>query len=159
MGVVNDARPAGPRSPSVPMLCSVRGRDNYHGSESAVGVDRESSQIKADPRRAIGELDKLGTSFEPDDRARADWVVSLARVHADWIHRNIRHCGSLSGLFWAVRSVSYAVSRRTAELGLRHALSAHPRVVLWQTLRDSLAVVALGLSVGLPLSLRAGATD
>jgi predicted permease len=49
--------------------------------------------------------------------------------------------------------MSYAVARRTAELGVRLALGAQPARVLWMVLRESLSLVVLGLGAGLVLVL------
>ena len=45
--------------------------------------------------------------------------------------------------------ISYSVLRRTAEIGLRMALGAEASSVLWTVLRESLAVVAIGVLLGL----------
>jgi len=45
--------------------------------------------------------------------------------------------------------MSYAVARRTNEIGLRMALGALPSVVIRMVMREALLLVALGLSVGL----------
>jgi predicted permease len=45
--------------------------------------------------------------------------------------------------------MSYAVLRRTGEIGLRMALGALPRRVLWMILRESLGLVGIGALAGL----------
>ncbi len=50
-------------------------------------------------------------------------------------------------------TMSYAVSRRTKELGIRIALGARSSDVLWLVLREALWQVALGIVIGLPLAL------
>jgi len=49
--------------------------------------------------------------------------------------------------------VAYGTARRMGEIGLRIALGAGRGQVVWMILRDSLALVALGLVIGLPAAL------
>jgi predicted permease len=51
---------------------------------------------------------------------------------------------------------SYVVSRRTREFGIRIAIGAHPRALLWQMLREGGRVTAIGIGIGLILALGAG---
>ena len=59
----------------------------------------------------------------------------------------------LLGLILAVVGVysvvSYAAAQRTHEIGIRMALGAKPRDILNMVLQQSLAVVGIGLAVGL----------
>jgi hypothetical protein len=57
---------------------------------------------------------------------------------------------SLAG-FGLFGVLSYAVARRTPELGLRMALGAQRSRVLWSVVRDALWLVMCGLLLGLPL--------
>ena len=51
---------------------------------------------------------------------------------------------------------SYLVSRRTREFGIRIAIGAQPRVLLWQVLREGGRLTAIGIGIGLLLALGAG---
>ncbi len=49
--------------------------------------------------------------------------------------------------------LSYSVARRTSELGIRLALGAQSKALLWMILRESILLLALGLAVGIPIAL------
>ena len=49
--------------------------------------------------------------------------------------------------------MSYAVTRRTHEIGLRMALGAERGRVLWQIMREILLLVLAGVAIGLPVAL------
>ena len=53
-------------------------------------------------------------------------------------------------------TISYGISRRVAELGLRMALGADRRMVLWMVLREALTLVGVGGLIGVPLAFAAG---
>jgi putative ABC transport system permease protein len=52
--------------------------------------------------------------------------------------------------------ISYSVSRRTQELGIRMALGAQPGSVLRMILREMLALTAIGIAIGIPCAVAAG---
>jgi hypothetical protein len=76
----------------------------------------------------------IGLEQEPTDL----WVPFQDRPE-------LRLCGTLA----------CTVSRRTSEVGVRVALGAQRRQVLWMILRGSLWVTAAGVAVGLPLAIAA----
>jgi predicted permease len=64
--------------------------------------------------------------------------------------------GTLAGLLTAVGLygvISFLVARRTQEIGIRMALGAGKGQVLWMVLRETLVLTALGLAVGLPITI------
>jgi predicted permease len=56
-------------------------------------------------------------------------------------------CVGLYGL------MAYAVARHTAEIGIRVALGARPRRILWMVLRETLVLTLAGVAVGVPLAI------
>ncbi len=50
-------------------------------------------------------------------------------------------------------TLAYRVSNRTVEIGIRMAVGARPSQVVWSMLRDSLALTAIGVAIGLPLAV------
>jgi len=107
-------------------------------------------------RRALGQINPQVALVEPRTlRERVDDSIFLDRMIA-----------TLSGFFGGLALLlaaigiygvtAYAVTRRTAEIGLRIALGAAPAKITWMVLRDGLLLILLGVAIGLPLSLAAG---
>jgi len=107
-------------------------------------------------RREIARIDPEVALVEPRTlRERVDDSIFIERMIA-----------TLSGFFGALALLlaaigiygvmAYAVTRRTGEIGLRIALGAVPAKIEWMLLRDGLLLIALGVAIGLPLSLAAG---
>ena len=53
-------------------------------------------------------------------------------------------------------SLSYRVSMRTAEIGVRMAVGARRGQVVWMVVRDGLVLMAAGVVVGVPLAMLVG---
>ncbi|MEP6571497.1 MAG: ABC transporter permease [Gemmatimonadota bacterium] len=102
-------------------------------------------QIKAlDPSLLIGGIDPLSLLMRQS--VREDRL--LARLASGF--------GVLALLLAAVGLygvMTYAITRRTGEIGLRVALGAQRGDVIAMVVRDALGLVLLGLVIGLPLAL------
>ncbi len=61
--------------------------------------------------------------------------------------------GTVLALVGIYGLISYAVTRRTREVGIRVSVGAKPGDVVWMFLRESLTLVAAGMLLGLPLAL------
>ncbi len=49
--------------------------------------------------------------------------------------------------------LAYSVVRRTNEIGIRMAIGAFPRNIVWMVLRETLLLVAVGIACGIPVAL------
>ena len=101
---------------------------------------------------------------------RADPGLPLSGVKSQgaWIDQTIsqeiafaRLCSVFALLALVIASVglygsmSYNVARRTGEIGIRMALGAQGRRVLWMVLREVLLLAAVGLAISVPTALAA----
>jgi predicted permease len=117
---------------------------------------RYSGDLKAtvaEVRRAVGEVDPnlpityQNTLAEQVDQSLASESL-IARLSAFFgMLAVFLACIGIYGL------MSYAVTRRTSEIGVRMALGAGRSKVLWLVMRESLVLVGLGLVIGLPAAL------
>ncbi|MCZ2075337.1 MAG: FtsX-like permease family protein, partial [Bryobacterales bacterium] len=55
-------------------------------------------------------------------------------------------------------TLAYRVRRRTSEFGVRMAMGAQRKNLLWMVIRESLAITAVGAAAGLPLAWFASRT-
>ena len=113
-----------------------------------------------DPRAIISEV--RSALSEVNRNIVVGHVASLAQ-EVDNSIANQRLIAQLSAFFGLLAVflvcigiyglLSYAVARRTNEIGIRMALGAAPSSVQWLILREILALVAIGLVLGIPVAL------
>ncbi|MHB8654552.1 MAG: ABC transporter permease [Terriglobia bacterium] len=103
-------------------------------------------------RRAVGEVDnRLPVSYQNDLAEQVDQSIAdqnlVARLSTFFgLVAVFLVCIGIYGL------MSYTVTRRTNEIGIRMALGAERSSVLWMVMRESLMASVAGILVGLPLA-------
>jgi ABC-type antimicrobial peptide transport system permease subunit len=159
VGVAGDAKYTvlrGPTPPTVyvPALQQLDGNANFalrlaSPEQSEGGRVGSSAAVFSAIRAAVREIDptlpvlNLRTQDEQIDRLHSQELL-FARLSGFFgVLALALACVGLYGL------MSYAVLRRTAEIGLRMALGALPGHVLRMILRESLTLVCLGVASGL----------
>ena len=115
------------------------------------GANRQ--EIISRTRRAIAEINSsilvnsVGSLEEQVDDSIATQSL-IARLSSFFgIIAVFLACIGIYGL------LSYSVARRTSELGIRLALGAQSRMVLWMIMRECILLLVLGLSIGIPVAV------
>lgn len=110
----------------------------------AAAVRREARAL--DPGMPMFEVETLATQVAASLRQER-LVATLSSGFG--LLALLLSCLGLYGI------LSYTVARRTNEIGIRMALGADRRDVLWLVLRDALRLVLLGVALGIPAALAA----
>jgi predicted permease len=155
VGVVGDVKYQGLSEPTIPEMYFAYGQALWPQHTMTVLVRTATS-----PTDVIATIRREVTSLDPnlpiyDVRTMDQWIAnSLAAPRF-----NVVLLGTFAGLALILASVgiygvvSHSVTQRTRELGLRVAVGAQPRDVVAMVLRESLLVVAVGMTVGLAAAL------
>ena len=156
VGVVRDARYNDLRgvTPNAAYHPAVQSNEYLEGLE--VRTSGPAGPLAATVRRLVSEVDpRLPILDIATLDARVDFQLTQERLLA-----------ALTVIFGAVAlllaclglygTMAFSIARRTAELGIRIALGATRRNVLFLVLREALVVIAIGLAAGVPLAIWAG---
>jgi predicted permease len=153
VGVVEDARVNRVQQEAGPMAF-------YPLAQEVVDAGALDVRAIGDPHSLVESVRRAVT--EVDDNLPIDRVTILSEQVARGLNQERLIAGLTSifgilalglaccGLFGVM---SYAVSRRTAEFGIRMALGARRQTLLFAVFRESLAVVMVGLATGIPVAM------
>ena len=156
IGVVADAKVRAPHEAPTPLF--------YRPLTQGVALTRlyVVARTQADPAALVGVM--------RDELRELDALVPVYQAGTIGDHVEVslglpRAAASVVGFFGALALmlatlglyavVSFTVSRRTTEMGIRIALGASGKRVVMTVLRETCAVVAAGLAAGIALSLLA----
>ncbi|MGO9338669.1 MAG: ADOP family duplicated permease [Terracidiphilus sp.] len=127
-------------------------RVQYFGNFE-VRISGDSQQVIPGIRRAIAEVNPdvpiagISTLTRQVEASTANQRL-IARLSAFFgLLAAFLVCIGICGL------LSYAVARRTSEIGVRMALGARRSNVLWLILREILVLVVIGIVIGVPVAL------
>jgi predicted permease len=105
----------------------------------------------------VRELMRRADPFLPISEIRSQSAIVESTMNREVVFARL--CTSFALLALAIACVglygamSYNVARRTGEIGIRMALGAPRRRVVWMVLREVLLLTAAGLAAGIPAAL------
>lgn len=147
----SDARTEPLRTTYRPIL-QVQDQSAY-ASSLQIRTSGDPLTISGTVRQAIAQVDdRLPISNVTSLREQLEGTLRQERL----IARLVSFFGLLALLLACVGLygvMGHAVSRRTNEIGIRIALGAERRDIVWMVLRDTLVLVGVGLAVGIPAAL------
>jgi putative ABC transport system permease protein len=166
VGVVNDVRQTSPTDDVFPevfldyrqFLALLDGWQEAAArqNELAIGFLSFAVRIDGDPSAAIPVIRQAVTGVDPS--IGVDGIVPLERLVASTLTRQ-RFYAVTMGVFAGIAAIlavigvyavfTYAVGRRTQEIGIRMALGARGSRVMGLVLRQSLVLTAVGVATGM----------
>ena len=157
VGVVKDAKYMELEEEQMPAAFFPYSQQRVHFLSSlVVRYTGDPSLVVSAIRRSVGEID--GNLPVSDVRTLAQMVDDFT-LNRRLVAQLSTFFGILAALLASIGIygvMSYAIARRTNEFGIRMALGAERRDVLWVVLRETLSLAAGGVGIGLALALASG---
>lgn len=119
----------------------------YSGEPGAIISEVRNAITQVDAHVVVGNVTTLATQVQ-GSIGNQQLVAQLSAFFA--LAATFLVCIGIYGL------LSYAVARRTREIGVRIALGAARSNVLWLVLRENLRLACAGVLIGIPVALLGG---
>jgi predicted permease len=163
VGLVPDGRYRTPGETPRPFLFRCFGqtwRDRHaHAGEVATGYQTLVVRTRGDPSVALRAIREVARRLDPGlafarltTLAEATRLPLLLPAAAASLFALLAAVGLALAAVGLAGAVAYSAARRTREIGVRVALGARRRDVVWLLVSETAAVVAVGLAVGLALA-------
>ncbi|HSE30847.1 MAG TPA: ABC transporter permease [Pyrinomonadaceae bacterium] len=153
VGVVKDAKYGTLTEETRPMAYYPYDQRPQHLGNLVVRTHGQPDQIIPSVRQAIRQVN---SNVPIDDVVTLSDHIGRSLVQQKLIARLASFFGLLALLLACIGLyglMSYAVARRTNEIGIRMALGARTANVMWLILRESMTLVVIGIAFGLVTSL------
>ena len=124
-----------------------------NSAEYEVRTFADTASVSASLRSAVQEV---GPSLPPINIHTMTGLVDDTLQTDRFIQRLSSAFGLLAILLASIGLygvMAYNVARRTRDIGIRMTLGAAPGDVRWQVLRETLALVLIGIAIGVPVAL------
>jgi predicted permease len=158
-GIVGDTKDSGPRGKPGRMIylpvVQLSGNNRYAFSVE-VRTAGDPSMVAEEVRSAFKQIDENMPLLD---------LRTITEQVGTFIDRE-ELISQISGFFSALALIlagiglygmmTYNVVRRTNEIGIRMALGAQTKGVLWMVLKESLELLGIGIAIGIPLALASG---
>jgi predicted permease len=161
VGVVKDGKEADLRKDAartfyLPYMQQTRAGDGLGQLTFFVRMQTDGALSGDTLRRVVREVDPNIPVFDVKTMATvADESLFLDRMVA-MLSASFGALATLLAAIGLYGVMSYAVARRTREIGLRMALGAASGSVVWMVMREVVVMAAIGVGVGLPLAVASG---
>jgi predicted permease len=156
IGVVQDHKYTGITEQAMPMLWNIFTQGNSLGELNyEVRVHGDPMTLLEPARRLAAQMDPYMPLLQPMTQSE-QFTLSISQ---QIMFARLAGCfGALAVVLIATGlygTLSYRVSKRSAEIGVRMALGAQRSQVVWMVLRGSLWLTAGGVLLGVPLAMAA----